>query len=283
MLCELGEINRIAAIENIDYYNNSSIINKHKEGNLAELSVNPEPDIEKTIELNPDIIFNFGMGNPGKGINKKIIQAKIPMALIVDHLEETPLARAEWIKFFAVFTNKSLKADSIFKVIEKNYVNLRHLAYNSKIQPSVFTEIKYGDVWYVPGGKSFAANFLRDANANYIWKEDTNAGSLHLSFEKVFSKAQNADFWLNLSLLNSKNELFTLENRYSEFKAFKNGELYNNNKVKNDKGYSTYWESGIMYPDKILSDLILIFHPELKTKLLEKGHSTDFNYYKKLE
>src|SRR5690606_5534333 len=104
-------------------------------------------------------------------------------------------------------------------------------------KPSVFSEIKYGDVWYLPGGKSFMAQLLNDASADYIWKSDSSAGSLPLSFEQVYSKAKDADFWLNLPLIKTKKELLSYENRYSEFKAFKDGKLYNNTKTTNDKGY----------------------------------------------
>ena len=278
MLCELNEIGHISAIDNIDYYNNLDIINKYNKHQLVELVKNPEIDLEKTIVLNPDIIFTFGMGNSEKGPDQKISRANIPMVVAVDHLEETPLARAEWIKFFAVFVNKKQKADSVFNLVEKNYMELKKIASTSKTKPSVFTEIKYGDIWYVPGGQSFAAAFFKDANANYVWNDNLETGSRHLGFEEVYSKAQNADFWLNLSLIKSKKELYSIDKRYSEFKAFKTGSLFNNNKITNKKGYSTYWETGIMCPDKILSDLILIFHPELRSNI-----NRDFHYYKKLD
>jgi iron complex transport system substrate-binding protein len=278
MLCSLNETDHIVAIDNVEYYNNAFIINKHNKNQLAELSKNPEIDLEKTIALNPDIVFSFGMGTSEKVPNEKINRAKIPMVIAVDHLEETPLARAEWIKFFAAFVNKTNMADSIFNHVEKNYLELKTIASAAKTKPEVFTEIKYGDIWYVPGGKSFVAKFFSDANVNYIWRNDSKNGSLHLGFEEVYSKAKDADFWLNLSLLNSKKELYSLDKRYSEFKAYKTGNIYNNNKVANKNGYSTYWETGIMYPDKVLSDLILIFHSELKAHI-----SSDLNYYKKLE
>ncbi len=278
MLCELGEINHIAAIENIDYYNNRQVIDKHKLNLLTELSKGPEMDIEKTIVLNPDIIFSFGMGNADKKPNEKILLAKIPIVISVDHLEESPLARAEWIKFYSVFVNKELKADSIFKSVEKNYFELKNIAFKAKTKPSVFTEIKYGEIWYMPGGKSFAATFFNDANANYIWKDDAKTGSLNLGFEKVYLKAKDADFWLNLALVKSKKELQSIESRYCEFKAFKTGNLYNNIKNTNIKGYSDYWETGIIYPNRVLSDLILIFHPELKSQI-----KNDLYYYKKLD
>lgn len=277
MLCELGEINNIIAIENIDYYTNELVLEKYRTGSISELVKAPKMDIEKTIKINPDIVFTFGMGKNEPGV-EKIFQANIPVVVTVDHLEETPLARAEWIKFFAAFLNKENLADSIFNSIEKKYKDLQHIASTAQTKPTVFTEIKYGEIWYVPGGKSFAATFIKDAHADYIWNKNTQSGSLHLSFEEVFTKAKNADYWLNMAMINSKAELLAQEKRYSEFKAYKTGQLYNNIKHTNNKGFSDYWETGIAHPERVLSDLILILHPDLKNKT-----SDDFYYYKKLE
>lgn len=278
MLCDLNYIEGLTAIDNIDYINNPAIINKFNAGKLMQLSKGPQPDLEQTIKLNPDVVFTFGMGEPDTDINPKLALAKIPVAVSVDHLEKTPLARAEWIKFFAAFTGKGKMADSIFAAVEKNYTALRSLTEHAATKPTVFNEIKYGDVWYMPGGKSYVAQLLNDAGANYVWKNDTSAGSLQLSFEQVYAKAKEADYWINLSLVNNKKELLSYESRYAEFKAFKKGNLYNNNKVTNSKGYSTYWETGMIYPDRILSDMILIFHPELAPQL-----KNDLYYYKQIE
>jgi iron complex transport system substrate-binding protein len=278
MLCELGAGDKIAAIDNIDYYTNPSIQKKFAENTLAELSKGPQPDIEKALSLQPDAILTFGMAEAGKGWEEKIKLAGIPLLITLDHLEETPLARAEWIKCISLFVNKRKKADSIFNAIEKNYNELKRLASEAKEHPKVFSEIKYGEIWYVPGGKSFAATLMKDAGADYIWKADEHSGSLQLSFEEVLRQAGSADFWLNQSLVKSKEELRSLEPRYTEFKAFKTGNLYNNIKNTNEKGYSDYWETGILYPNRILSDLVQIFHPELKAQV-----KNDLYYYKKLE
>lgn len=278
MFCELGLINNIAAIDNIDYINNPKIISKHRSGSIIELAKGPDIDLEQTIKLNPDVLFTFGMGDPKKDINPKLLLTKIPVAISLDHFEETPLARAEWIKFFAAFVDKYEMADSIFKQVEKNYNELRSLAQKTLTKPTVFTDIKYSDSWYMPGGKSYVAQFLADAGTNYLWKDDHNTGSVPLSFEQVYMKAKEADFWINPSVLKTKKELLSFDDRYAEFKAFKNGTVYNNTKFINDKGYSTYWETGMIYPDRILHDLLLIFHPEIKEQF-----KNDLYYYEQLK
>ena len=277
MFCELRRITNLEAIDNIDYVNNLQLIIKHKNGALRELAKMPELDIEQTVVLNPDIVFTFGMGD-GKDKNEKLDAAKIAVAVSIDHLEESPLARAEWIKFFAAFVNQSELADSIFRQVENNYFQLKELATKLKVKPSVFSEIKLGDTWYVPGGRSYMAQLMADASADYIWKDDEKFGSVPLSFEQVFAREKDADFWINLSSVTSKKELLEFESRYAEFKAYKLGNLCNNNKYTNDKGYSSYWETGMIFPNRILSDLIQIFHPELREEL-----RTDFYYYRRLK
>jgi iron complex transport system substrate-binding protein len=279
MFCELGCIKNIAAIDNIDYVNNKQIISKFNSGGLKELARMPEIDLEKTIILKPDMIFMFGMGEWEKDIDKKLQQTRIPVVISVDHLEEDALARAEWIKLFSVFVSRRQQADSIFNKVEKNYERLKVVASSAATKPTVFNEIKYSDSWYMPGGKSYVARMLKDAAANYLWKDDEKFGSLPLSFEQVYAKAKDADFWINLSLVKTKKELLAYESRYSEFRAFKTGNLYNNTKVTNQKGYSIYWETGMIHPDKILNDLILIFHPELKSKLI----SEELSYYEQIK
>lgn len=278
MLTELGAIDNLVAIDNIDYVNNAEVIRKFTGRQLLELARTPEIDIEKTVVLNPDIVFTFGMGEWEKDMDQKLLRTGIPVAISVDHLEESPLARAEWIKFFAVFVNKEVLADSIFAETEKNYFRLKKIAEKAGSQPTVFNEIKYSDSWYMPGGKSYVAQLLCDAKANYLWKDNTQFGSLPLSFEQVYARAKDADFWINLSTLRHKKDLLSYESRYAEFKAYKTGNLYNNTRVTNAKGYSNYWETGMIYPDRILSDLILIFHPELKAEV-----KNEFYYYEQLK
>lgn len=276
MLAKLNCEQTIIAIDNVDYYTNTFIQNKVKENKIIELSKGPKIEIEKTIALNPDLFLTFGMGNPKDDVEKKLVQSNIPITISLDHLEETPLARTEWIKFFACFFNKENLADSIFKETEKKYNELKIVAQKITKKPTVLTEIKYGDAWYIPSGKSYVANLINDAGGNYFWKDDNKTGSTPLSFEMVYVKAKDCDIWINLYNINTKKELVSYDERYGLFKAFKENKLYNNNKVQNSLGYSNYWETGITNPDEVLADLIAIFSPSLLP-----GH--EFVFYKKIE
>ena len=276
MLAKMHCEQAIVAIDNVDYYTNEYIQSKVRENMIAELSRGPQVEIEKTIALNPDLFLTFGMGNPKKDVDAKLVQANIPIAVSLDHLEETPLARAEWIKFFSYFFDKEALADSLFKATETHYIILKALTTKLTKKPTVLTEIKYGDAWYIPSGKSYMAHLINDAGGDYFWKDDAKTGSTPLSFEMVYAKAKDCDVWINMYNVNSKKDLLAYEDRYGLFKAFKEGNLYNNNKVQNTLGYSNYWETGIANPDEVLADLIAIFSPHLIP-----GH--EFIFYKKIE
>jgi iron complex transport system substrate-binding protein len=287
MLMELNEGNSIAAIDNVEYYNNESIQKRVNAGSIIELSKGPNMEIEKTLALKPDLLLTFGMGDPKADVDKKLLQANLPVAISLDHLEETPLARAEWIKFYACFFDKQAMADSLFGLTEKKYNAVKALVKNASTsrhgvtatgakKPTVLTEIKYGDTWYVPSGISYMANLIADARGDYFWKNDLKTGSTPLSFEVVYAKAKDCDVWINTYNLNSKKELLAYDERYGLFNAFKQNRVYNNNKVQNAGGYSNYWETAMLHPDEVLEDLVAVFYPETFP-----GHV--FKYYKKLE
>lgn len=277
MFHELGCLDNVIAVDNGDYLVNPELRNAVVNGRVAEVAKGPEPDIEKIVQMHPDIVFMFGMGNGGEDVPSALKRTAIPVVVSTDHLETSPLARAEWLKLFAVFSGQSAKADTLFSQVKKRYEQLRDSAKLFSSLPLVFTEMKVGEAWYTPGGRSNMATLLQDAAARYPWAENKSTGSLPLSFEQVYAKAGNADFWLNIPLVKSKIELTGHDVRYSYFKAFKTGQLYNNNKVTNALGYSTYWETGMFHPERILSDLILIFHNK---GLLD---STQLYYYKRVQ
>ncbi len=276
MISILNSSSAIVGIENCDYYTDTGIIEGCKRGKIKELQRSPDLDKEQTIRLKPDVIFAFGMGTSSDEFDQKIIQSGIPVVVSLDHLEASPLARAEWIKFFAVFVGKESQADSIFNTVSTRYEQLKLEAKSMNNRPEVFTELKYGDTWYVPGGRSFMAQLIQDAGAIYVWREDTSSGSLPLSFETVFVKANAADYWLNVSMCNSLDEMMKQDMRYSKFKAFVARQVFNNNKIVNDHGYSAYWETGMIFPDKILHDLITIFHHKVPSQI------KNLYYYKQL-
>jgi iron complex transport system substrate-binding protein len=215
------------------------------------------------LDLQPDLIMAYNSGVPDYDAYPKINEAGLNVVLNGDNLETTPLGRAEWGKFIALFFNKEAEAEQLYNKTASKYEGLVKLAASAKTKPAVFVNVNYQGTWYMSGGKSYVAQFLSDAGANYLWADEPTVGELMLSFEEVLNKAVNADYWVNTGFWNSAEEALADDVRYGEFAAFKNNRVYNNNARSNVNGGNDYFESGVANPDIILADLIKIFHPEL--------------------
>ncbi|MBT8280879.1 MAG: ABC transporter substrate-binding protein, partial [Muriicola sp.] len=183
-----------------------------------------------------------------------------------DWTEQTPLGKAEWIKFFAPFFQLEEKANSIFDSIAESYAEARELASKAQFTPSVMSGALYKDVWYAPGGESWAAQFIRDANATYLWNETEEVGSLSLSLESVIAKASDADYWISPSQFTSYAEIENANRHYRQFSPFKKQKVFTYALSKGETGGLTFFELGPNRPDLILKDLIHIFHPEVLPK-----------------
>lgn len=261
MVAETGGADHIVAIDNIDYVFSPDVLNAYSKGQIAEVARLPEIDVERIVKLQPDIVFMFAMADGAGNAADRLRRANIPVVVCSDQFERSPLARAEWIRLFAAFNGNVNTGDSIFASVERSYLSLKRKSAQYLEKPKVMAEVKYGDTWYVPGGKSYFATLVADAGGDYIWKSDSTSGSIPLTFEEVFARASAADLWLHQSTYRTKYRLLQDDQRYGAFKAFKSGQLYNNTKITNVKGYSPYWETGMAHPDVVLTDLTRIFHP----------------------
>lgn len=231
-------------------------------GKIIELGKNQSINTEVLLALNPDVVVGFGVD----GVNKTfetIKKAGIPVIYNGDWTEGSALAKAEWIKLFGVLFNKEKKADSIFNTIEKNYLEAKQMAQQATNKPTIFSGALYKDVWYLPNGSSAEAQFLNDANTNYLWKDSQGNGSLALSFESVFEKAQHADIWLSPSYYTSREQLQSANDLYTKFDAFSNQKIYSFSNTVGDTGGVLYYELGTARPDLILKDIIKICHPDV--------------------
>ena len=233
------------------------------EGKITEIGKEASMNTETLLDLKPDLVVGFSMSKTNKTLNL-IEQNGIPVILNGDWLEETPLGRAEWIKFFGVLFDKEKQADSIFTVIEKNYLQAKNIAQKATKIPTILSgAIMSKDIWNLPAGDSFVAQYLEDANTNYLWKETTGKGSLSISFESVLDKAQKADYWIAPGYFNTKEQLLNSNKQYANFNAFKNENIFTPNLKKGATGGVIYFELAPTRPDLVLKDIIKITHPEL--------------------
>ena len=258
----LGVEQTLVGFPGTDYISSKKTRELIDNGKVRELGKNEGINTEVLLDLNPDVVVSFGVD----GVNKTfetIKKAGIPIIYNGDWVESSALAKAEWIKFFGVLFNKEKEADLIFNTIERDYLAAKEIAKQAKNRPTVLSGAMQKEIWYLPNGSSPEAQFLKDANVNYLWSESIGNGSLAISFETVLEKAKDADLWVNPSYYSSLEQLEKTNSLYTNFEAFKRKAVYSFVNTTGETGGVLYYEEGTARPDLVLKDLIKISHPEL--------------------
>lgn len=263
VLDQLNLLDRVVGLEDILYVSSENVLARAEAGQFQYIGAGANVNVEQALDLDPDLIMTYAVGGNDYDAHPKLLEAGLKVAIESSWLDTSPLGRAEWNKFIALFFNKEAAAEATFTATATRYQALAALVTEVPDRPTVFTDTEYQGTWYVPGGQSYFARFLADAGADYLWADDPATGSVPLAFEAVFDRAQGADFWLNQGYINSLAELAAADARYADFAAFQSGNVWNNNVRLNANGGNDYYESGVANPDVVLADLIKIFHPDL--------------------
>ena len=258
----LGEVNSLVGFPHCDYISSKKVRVRIDAGKVKELGNNHDLNTEVLLDLQPDAIIGYGIDNQNSTLDN-LQKSGLKVMLNGDWNEETPLGKAEWIKFFGALYGKQKQANEIFSKIEKDYLNTVKIAKNAKVKPTVLAGDMFEDRWYLPKGTSWGSILLKEANGNYLWKETSGTGSLSLSFETVYFKAKDADFWITSGQFSTLSEMTNSNPHYAKFKAFKNKNVYSFSGKKGKTGGILYYELAPNRPDIVLKDIVKILHPEL--------------------
>lgn len=257
-----------------DYISSASFRSLIKKGSLKEMGHQEQLNIELVLAAAPELIIGYAVGEKPK-LYETLAQSGIPVILNHDWLAQHPLGKASWIYLYGALLDKLDQADQLFTAIHDQYNDAKKLAAKASIAPTVFSGAMYKDVWYAPGGKSWAAQFIKDANGSYIFNNH-HTGSDSFGIEYVLTKAAYSDFWIGPAQYTSYREMLKSSLHYSQFKAFKHKKIFSYSSNKGATGGVLYYELAPQRPDLVLKDLIAILHPELLP-----NHS--FTFFKKLD
>lgn len=269
LMYELGCKNAITGVCDKDYINIPDIKERVKLSDgkastsdtdkvIIDCGSSMQPDIERIIALKPEGLFISPFENSG-GYGK-LDKLHIPIIETADYMETSPLGRAEWMKFYGLLFKSEERSDSLFSSIEKEYLALKAEAAKLPLGLSILTERKMGSVWYVPGGKSTMGILLKDANAKYIFADDTHSGSLAYGPERILSKGTQIDVWAfkyfgGKAL--SKSDLLAEYEGYKALKAFNQNSIY-----QVDTSTQPYFELTSFHPEILLREFIILAHPK---------------------
>ena len=110
----LGVLNKLTGFPDTQYVSSKAARKRIDDGLIKELGNNESINTEMVIALNPELVVGFGIDSQNKAY-ETISRSNIPVVYNGDWTEETPLGKAEWIKFFAPFFQKEKKRIQFLK------------------------------------------------------------------------------------------------------------------------------------------------------------------------
>ena len=258
----LGAVERLSMVTGLRSITTPSIMERIKAGVTLE-----DYSTEMQLDRNVDAVMGY-YSSRGESLamlkNRELGLNRVGMA---EHLEPTPLAKSEWIKFFALFFNREKIANEKFDEIERSYnetkTKVQEKLARVSYRPKVLVNYRSGGVWQVYGGLNAFAQLIEDAGGDYLFKDLPYRHSLYeMPFEALYDRGAEADVWIVGPDLSSQfaDGKPRFDERLKKLRASQNFFVsYNPTKEKRNP----WWDQALINPHLELLDYVKAIHPEL--------------------
>ena len=271
MLAELGMSSAVAGVSGKQYITNEAVANNPA---VKDIGYDSNLNYEALVLLNPDVVLMYGVSAANDAVTAKLRDLGIPYLYLGDYTEELPLGKAEWVVAIAEIMGCRERGEDVFAQIAQRYNEVRDSVVRSDEAPKVMFNLPYQDVWYMPSDESYMVRLVEDSGGEYIYKgRNQSSGSVGISLEEAYMLATEADVWMNVGQCSSLEELRSAAPHFANLPVVVRGAVYNNNARATAAGGSDFWESAIVRPDVVLSDLVTII----------AGGNNDTYYYQHLQ
>ena len=255
---ELNELDRVVGVSGMQYISLPGVLQRSAQ--LVDVGYDAAMNYEALIAARPDAVLIYGVG-ARSGIEDKLKELDVPYVYIADFVEQDPLGRAEWLVALGALVGKTDFAEQRFREIASAYQQIRSQAKAGTQRPKVMLNAPYASSWFMPAVNSEIAHLIDDAGGDYIYRENTGNGAAPIDMEQAVMLLRKADIWLNTGQLKTLNDL-----RQAAPKAKFAGPVYNHR--------GSFFETGMVHPERILEDLTNIFHG---------NDTTELHYYFRLQ
>ena len=270
-LVELDQLDTLTGVGTKGFISEKQVQDRVAEPGVVEFSAAGTVDAEAVIAGKPDVLVTAGTDDPGYAV---VQAAGIPVLANADWLEDDPLGRAEYLKYFAALTGTEQQAAAAFDTVERSYQELAASVQDAD-PVAVVPGQPFQGTWYIPGGKSYTTRLIQDAGGTTAWADDSTSGSIPTDLETVLAKAGTAPAWLASTTWTTSAQALAEEPRLAEFAAMKAGNVWNAAKDVTADGGNNFYELGVARPDLVLGDLVAILHPD-------QAPNHDFSFYLRL-
>lgn len=271
MLDVIECVDAVVGVSGKQYITNSAIANNPA---VKDVGYDSSLDYETLVMLKPDVVLMYGVTAANDAVTAKLRDLEIPYLYLGDYTEESPLGKAEWVVAIAEIMGCRERGIESFAAIAQRYNDVRSSVVRSDDAPKIMFNLPYQDVWYMPSDDSYMVQLVEDAGGSYIYKgNNPTGGSKAISLEQAYMLVSDADIWLNAGQCSTMAELRSSAPHFVNTHVVVAGEVYNNNRRRTKAGGSDFWESAIVRPDVVLSDLVTII----------AGGDNDTYYYQHLQ
>ena len=187
----LNKSDLISACAFADRLASPALQQRVKNGQLLNLSAGGELDKELLWTSGARYFFVYPFDKLAPDITPKDKMTVVPVS---EYLESHPLARAEWIKVFGLFTGESDKSAELFEGIKNRYQQKKQSLVSAK-RPLVFFGSKEGEVWYAGPANSYIAQLINDAGGQYLFNDSQEKSNIRLSQEEMIKRTWDIDFF----------------------------------------------------------------------------------------
>ncbi|WP_299534670.1 ABC transporter substrate-binding protein [Ulvibacterium sp.] len=264
-LREIGLENRIAAIGGLYSYNDK-MREKALEGTVGQIgySWHSPPNFEVLLKRKPEVFLMTMASLDHKESLDKCRQLGIPTAAVFDWAESDYLARAEWIKFYALFFNAEKEANQVFENIADKIKTLKSITQSVALKESALWGFYTSKQRWKMHINSIPAQYMVDAGLKNVLLDNTKAnadGAQTLTTEELLLKGKDVEHWVIGDIHAGP---LPKESIMNNFEAWRTGNLYHNmERIKPKENASDWYAKAIVRPDIVLEDLIRLVYPQL--------------------
>jgi iron complex transport system substrate-binding protein len=262
LLVDLHRLEVLTGVSQMKHLTGDEILKRAAGGQVREFAPLSTVDAELVVSHRPGVLMTAGAMSAALAV---IRSAGVPVVANHEWLEPSALARAEWLKFMALFLNEERAAQQRYGAMKERYQTLsrRAMAVPEARRPTIMTGRGTRGDFVIAGGRSYVAALIRDAGGRYVWADNAAEGSATIDLEAQIRRAGNADIWINGGGWPSLAAMVKDEPRYGEFKAYRTGQVWVYERHVTATGANDYWSRAVSHPDLVLSDLVKIFQPTL--------------------
>ena len=245
----LFKLKNVCGLCGLDYVTNPETLDSLINNDVKELCLTGQVQLEALYATESNLFLRFPFGNTQDDIYAK---NGIKSLLIAEYLEETQLARLEWIKLFGLLVGEVELANNYFNKVEKEYLDL--VQKTKGLNKTFIMNLPFKDNWFMPTEKSVGVQLIKDSGLDYYYQNELGTeNSLH-SKEAVWQDGTMADYWIIIALRPPNFSLVDLlkeEEVYKEFLSVKNKHV-----IFCNVGEVDYFAEGIVEPNIVLKDLL---------------------------